>query len=103
MIGQKVDDFLSDESAVHVEYYQSRVAPPYGIPLEDHIHVPLLLESVDHLVLPQVVQTEVIGRWCRRERQLNNARLLLVVQTSVRRVRLIGILGKRERRHEMEE
>ncbi|KAI6775690.1 hypothetical protein HG530_002448 [Fusarium avenaceum] len=63
MIGQKVDDFLSDESAVHVEHHQSRVAPPYGIPLEDHIHVPLLLESVDHLVLPQVIQAEVIGRW----------------------------------------
>jgi hypothetical protein len=103
VVSQEINDLLSDESAVHVEDDQARVTPPNDITLKNHIHVPLLLEPIDHLMLPQVVEPKVLGSRCRRERQLNNARLLLVVETPVRRIRLFSVSRKGEGRHEMEE
>ncbi|KAI6753145.1 hypothetical protein HG531_005314 [Fusarium graminearum] len=64
MISQKVNYFLSNESAVHVKDHQSGVAPPNTISLEDNVHIPFLLKAIDHLVLSQIIQAEIVRGWC---------------------------------------
>ncbi len=49
------------ESAVHVEHDQPRVPPPRGIRLQDDVDVPLALEAIDLLVLPQVRERRMPG------------------------------------------
>jgi hypothetical protein len=99
--GNFVNHLILDQSAVHIEDDQTLVTTEDAFLLKDHLDVPFALEPPYALVFAKVVERKILGVRRRGESNLDDARLIILIQTAMRGIH--ALVRRREGFHNLEE